>query len=91
MRQLLLFGAPLLLPLALYLVWFARASRAAQAAGQASPRLGDVPWPWLLGIAVLVLAGAVTAYTTMGGTAAGGHYEPAHVVDGKIVPGRIVP
>ena len=91
MRQFLLFGVPLLLPLAVYLVWFMRASRAAQAAGLASPKLGDVPWPWLLGIAALMLVSAIAAYTTMGGTTAGGHYEPAHMVDGKIVPGKIVP
>jgi hypothetical protein len=90
-RQFLLFGLPLLLPVVLYLVWFVRASRAALAAGHASPRLGDVPWPWLVAIAILLLAGAVGAYTTMGGSRAGGHYEPPHLIDGKIVPGRITP
>jgi hypothetical protein len=90
-RQFLLFGLPLLLPLALYLAWFVRASRAAQAAGQISPKLGDVPWTWLVAIAVLLLGGAISAYLTMGGSAAGGHYEPPRLIDGKIVPGRIVP
>jgi hypothetical protein len=88
-RQFLLFGLPLLVPLALYVVWFMRASRAAQAAGHATPKLGDVPWPWLVGIALLLLVGTLGAYVTMGGSAPGGHYEPSRLIDGQIVPGRI--
>ncbi|MEJ0067537.1 MAG: hypothetical protein WDO24_00900 [Pseudomonadota bacterium] len=89
MRQLMLFGLPFLVPLALYVVWYARATRAAQAAGHAAPKLGDVPWPWLVGIAMLLLLGALGAYTTMGGGAPGGHYEPSRLIDGQIQPGRI--
>jgi hypothetical protein len=89
MRQFMLLGLPFALPLALYLLWFVRASRIAQAAGQVAPKLGDVPWPWLIAIAVLLLAGALGAYMTMDGAAPGGHYEPARVIDGLIVPGRV--
>jgi len=85
----MLLGLPFALPLALYLLWFMRASRAAQVAGHVAPKLGDVPWPWLVVIAILLLAGTLGAYLTMGGAAPGGHYEPAHVIDGQIVPGRI--
>ena len=89
MRQLLLFGMPFALPLVLYLVWFARATRAAAAAGHATPRLGDVPWPWLLAIALLLIVGTLGAFVMMGGETPGGHYEPPHLQDGQIVPGRI--
>jgi hypothetical protein len=85
----MLFGLPFLLPLALYLVWFVRARSGAQAAGLVAPKLGDVPWPWLAVIAILLLAGGLGAFVTMGGDARGGHYEPAHVLDGLLVPGRI--
>jgi hypothetical protein len=85
----MLFGLPFVLPLALYLLWFARASRAALAAGHVAPKLGDVPWPWLVVIALLLLAGAVGAYMTMGGATRGGHYEPPRVIDGLIQQGRI--
>ncbi len=67
MRQFLLIGVPVLLPLALYLAWFARATRAAQAAGLEAPKLGDVPWPWLVAIGVLLIVSAGTAYVMMGG------------------------
>ena len=89
MRQVLLFGTPLVAPLALYLLWFVRATKAAQAAGVEPPRLGDVPWPWLVVIAILLIAGTLGAYLTMGGEGPGGHYEPPRLIDGKIVPGHI--
>jgi hypothetical protein len=85
----LLFGTPLVLPLALYLFWFTRASRAAAAAGHDLPKLGDVPWPWLVVMGFCLIAGAIGAYLTMGGAEPGGHYEPPRVIDGQIVPGRI--
>jgi hypothetical protein len=85
----LLIGAPIALPLALYLVWFARATRAAQVAGADAPRLGDVPWPWLLAIGLLMIASIVTSFTLMGGEQRGGTYEPAHIQDGQVVPGHI--
>ncbi|MBI3516189.1 MAG: hypothetical protein HY060_19320 [Proteobacteria bacterium] len=89
MRQLLLFGMPLVAPIALYLLWFVHATRVAQAAGHEPPRLGDVPWPWLVVIAVLLIVGSVSSYVMMGGEAPGGHYEAPHLLDGKIVPGHI--
>jgi hypothetical protein len=88
-RQVLLFGTPFVLPIALYLVWYTRASRAAQAAGHDTPKLGDVPWPWLVAIAVLLVVGVFGAFTMMSGDQSGGHYEPPHLQDGQIVPGRI--
>jgi hypothetical protein len=88
-RQVLLFGTPFVLPIALYLFWYARATRAAQAAGHELPKLGDVPWPWLVAIAVLLIAGAIGAFMMMSGDEAGGHYEPPRLIDGQIVPGRI--
>ena len=89
MRQLLLFGGPFVLPIALYLAWFVHASRTAQAAGHPAPKLGDVPWPWLVVIAFLLLVGAGTAFTLMSGEEVGGRYEPSHLKDGQVVPGRI--
>lgn len=89
MRQVLLIGMPFGLPLALYLFWFMRASRAATAAGQDAPKLGDVPWPWLVAIGVLLIFGALGAYLSVGGDdTPGGHYEPAKLIDGRVVPGH---
>lgn len=88
MRQLLLIGAPIVLPLALYLVWFARATRAAQAAGTDAPKLGDVTWPWLAAIGVLLIISAGGAFVMMGGTTGDGPYEPPRLIDGQVVPGR---
>ncbi len=90
MRQFLVVGVPVLLPLALYLVWFARATRAAQAGGLDAPKLGDVPWPWLVAIGVLLIVSAGTAYVVFGGNGGpDGQYEPPHIIDGRIVPGHI--
>ena len=84
-----MFGGPLVAPLALYLFWFLRATKAAQVAGLEPPKLGDVPWPWLVVIAILLIVGALSAYLTMSGEGPGGHYEPPHLIDGKVVPGHI--
>lgn len=91
MRQILLVGGPLILPLGLYLLWYRRAMRAAEASGTELPRLGDVPWPWLVAIALMLLVSALGAASLMDRAAPGGRYEPPHLVDGKVVPGHVVP
>lgn len=87
-RILLQYLLPLLLPIALYLLWAWWANRR-KAAGEAPLDLQDGPWFWLI-LAGVVLAGAGLALTAvMGGWEPGGTYQAPRWEDGKIVPGRI--
>jgi len=87
-RILLQYLLPLLLPMAIYLLW-AWFARKRQAAGGAPYRLQDGPWFWLI-LAGLALAASGLVYTALtGGEEAGGVYTAPRWEDGKIVPGRI--
>jgi len=81
---------PLLLPTALYLVW-ALAMRRAQA-GEIGVLLRELPWPWLAGAGVALLAGVLVLVAFgFGRSADTAHYVPPRTVDGKIVPGHVEP
>jgi hypothetical protein len=91
MRQFLLFGLPILAPVGLYLLWFARASRQATAAGLPPPRLGDAPWAWVIGAGVLLAGMLLGIFAFEGQGPASPHYEPPRVVNGQITPGHTEP
>src|SRR5438874_2214357 len=56
MRQFLIFGLPILTPVAVYLLWFAHATQRANSQGLPPPRLGDAPWAWVIGAGVALAA-----------------------------------
>ena len=59
MRIFLTQVLPLLLPLAIYLIWLQRARRNAAATGAGLPPVRDAPWPWMIGAA---LAAGISIY-----------------------------
>jgi len=77
-RILLTYIVPLLLPAVLYFIWL-------RLAPVTQPR--EVPWSWLAGAGVLLVAIVLAGLALLGGTP-DGVYEPAHLEDGKVVPGR---
>jgi hypothetical protein len=91
MRQFLLFGLPILAPVALYLLWFARAARQASAAGLAPPRLGDAPWAWVIGAGVALAAFVLGLVSFHGAGPASPNYQPPRLIDGQVAPGRVAP
>ncbi|QEX21007.1 hypothetical protein FRZ61_09270 [Hypericibacter adhaerens] len=88
MRRFLEILIPLLLPTAIYFVYVAIARRQARAAG-ASPTVGlrDMPWTWLAGAGVALLAVTLAASAFFGGAPPGSHYEPPSLEDGQIKQG----
>ena len=79
---------PLLLPTALYLLWL----RAAQGWQQGEAvRWTALPWLWLGGTGVLLLAVVLFVVTVHFGTATPGVYVPPRWENGQIVPGHIEP
>lgn len=88
-RALLTVILPLLLPTGLYLLW-AIAMRRAAAAGLGGVMRG-LPWPWLAGAGVVLLAGVLALVSLGFGTGDRGTYVAPHAVNGKIIPGHIEP
>jgi hypothetical protein len=87
-RVLLQYLLPLLLPMALYLLW-TWFTRKRQAAGAPAYRLQDGPWFWLI-LAGVALASAGLVYVALNtGSKPGGTYIPPRWEDGRISPGRI--
>lgn len=87
-RILLQYVLPLLLPVALYVLW-AWFSHKRRAAGGAPYRIQDGPWFWLIvaGVALASVALIVTALTSGGEPS--GTYQAPRWEDGKIVPAHI--
>ena len=77
---------PLVLPTAIYVLWITCGPRRGEGI-----RWGALPWLWLAGGGVLLLAGALIVVITGFGTAQHGVYVPPHVENGVIVPGHIDP
>ncbi len=89
MRVFLTQILPLLLPLAIYLIWVRRARRNSLATGAGMPAARDAPWLWMVGAALAALAAGTVLLALTTGEEPGGTYIPPHVEDGEIVPGRI--
>lgn len=76
---------PLVLPTALYLMWLAVLRRLGRVRRRA------LPWVWLLGAGVAVLAIVLVVVTVGFGTPQRGVYIPPQWRGGQIVPGHIAP
>lgn len=78
---------PLLLPTALYLLWL-RTLRPLQHGG--AIRWPALPWLWLGGAGIVLLA-IVLYLTEYSGGAQDGVYVPPHLEGGRVVPGHFEP
>jgi hypothetical protein len=78
---------PLLLPTGLYLLW--ACVFAAPREKGASAR--TIPWVWLAGAGVVLLAAVLFGMTVGFGTAQQGVYVAPEWLNGQIVPGHIAP
>lgn len=87
-RILLTVVLPLLLPTLLYLLWLLAAQRASLAA---PAQWRALPWPWLVGIGLVLVAAMLYFIGTRVGGEAQGVYVPPRYIDGRIVPGHVVP
>ena len=81
LRVVLTIVLPLLLPTFVYLLWMwiVRRHRAA------------LPWIWLAGAGVVLLAAVLLIVTVGFGTTAEGVYVPPRWEKGRIVPGHVEP
>jgi hypothetical protein len=87
---------PLLLPTAVYLVWWRVAHRSPGASPEGSPqgetsRSIALRWVWLAAAGVLLLAVVLFVVSVNYGTSQPGTYVPPRWEDGRIIPGHIEP
>ena len=87
-RILLTIVIPLLLPTLLYLLWLVAARRALPAAPGPWRAL---PWPWLLGVGLVLAAAMLYLIGTRIGGSPQGVYVPPQYIDGRVVPGHVEP
>jgi hypothetical protein len=88
-RVLLTIVLPLILPTALYLIWVI-ALRRPPSPG-AETRWAALPWVWLAGAGVVLLAIVLFVVTIHFGASQQGVYVPPRWQNGHIIPGHIEP
>lgn len=88
-RILLTYVVPLLLPVALYIVYVVVARRIQSARGETAERLRRVPWLWLLAAGVALMGISLAIYSLTSGGESHRRYVPPRVEDGRIVPGHV--
>jgi len=86
-RVLLTIVLPLILPTALYLIWVTTLRR--QSSPDADSRWTALPWVWLAGAGLVLLAIVLFVVTVHFGAPQEGVYVPPRWQNGHIVPGHI--
>lgn len=84
MRPFLETVLPFLLPSLIYFLYLYFRRRAGGPQGQEI----DVPWAWLAGAGLALVAVTFAALALFGGAQPGATYHPAQVIDGKIEEGH---
>jgi hypothetical protein len=87
-RVFLTIVLPLLLPTALYLLWV---STFGAEPGIGAARWRAVPWLWLAGAGVVLLAVVLFVVTVRFGSPQEGVYVPPRWEGGRIIPGHVEP
>lgn len=87
-RSVLLDGALLLLPSALYLLWLLAVRPAARTAMRRL-RLPEGPWLWLGAVGLVLVVASLAAIALTSGGKPGGTYVPPRYEGGEVVPARV--
>jgi Family of unknown function (DUF6111) len=88
-RILLTIVLPLILPTALYLIWVTTLRR--PSSRSAETRWAALPWVWLAGAGVVLLAIVLFVVTIHFGAPQQGVYVPPRWQNGHMIPGHIEP
>ena len=89
-RVLLELVVPLLLPTAAYAGWLAFDRRRVAELGAGAPRIwADAPWPWLIGLGLLLVGAITLALAFTEGEDIRGVHVPPRLEGGKVVPGHV--
>ena len=89
LRTALFHIALLLAPAVLFMIYLIVARKVRLSRSDTAKMLRDLPWPWLLGIGIALMAASLIVLSMSSGDDRGGTYVPAHMEDGKGVPAKV--
>ena len=89
MRPTLFLVALLLAPAVLFFLYLVFARKVRMSKSEVAKTLRDLPWPWLLGAGLALMAASLVVFSLSTGEDREGTYVPAYVEDGKIVPAKV--
>lgn len=81
--------ALVLAPTVLYILYLVAARKVQMSRSDTAATLRRLPWPWLLGAGILLMAASLAALSLTSGESPRGTYVPPHLEDGEIVPARV--
>lgn len=89
MRTTLFHILLLMAPTILFLGYLVLARKVALGKGETAKALRALPWPWLLGTGLCLMAASLVVIALTSGDDPEGTYVPPHVVDGEVVPAEM--
>ncbi len=92
MRMLMQIVLPLVLPIAIYLVWVAFLRRRARVTGSTDlPAFGQGPWVWLAAAGLVLVILGLVAFALLDTSFPAGEVLPPRFEDGELVPAQPAP
>ena len=89
LRTTLFHIALLMAPAVLFFLYQLIARKTRLSKSEAAKTLRELPWPWLLGAGLALMAASLVALSFTSGDERGGTYVPSHMEDGKVVPAKV--
>ncbi len=89
LRTTLFHVALLLAPAVLFFLYLVIARKVRLSKSEFAKTLRDLPWPWLLGAGLALMAASLVVFSLSTGEDREGTYVPPHLEDGKVVPAKV--
>ena len=89
LRTTLFHIALLLGPAILYFAYLVIARKVRLSKSETAKALMRMPWLWLLGTGIALMAASLVVLSLSSGDDRGGTYVPPHLEDGKVVPAKV--
>jgi len=79
----------LMAPAVLFMMYLVIARKVRLSKSDTAKMLRELPWPWLLGIGIALMAASLIVLSMSSGEDKAGTYVPTHMEDGKVVPAKV--
>ena len=89
MRTTLFHIALLLAPAILFFLYLVLARKVRLSKSEFAKTLRELPWPWLLGAGLALMAASLLVFSFSTGEDREGTDVPPHLEDGKVVPAKV--
>lgn len=81
--------ALVLAPTVIYVLYLVAARKVQMSRSETAATFRRMPWPWLLGAGIALMAASLVVLSLTSGEAPRGTYVPPHLKDGKVVPAQV--